>query len=77
MTGSSRLRKGLPEPALGAKLSERFGYEKGDPAGSGTGNSRNGHSGKRVLTGDGAVELAVPRDRMHQGSCGLRSSFQF
>ena len=27
------------------------------------GNSRNGHSGKTVLTGDGAVELAVPRDR--------------
>ena len=38
-------------------------YEKGDPAGRGTGNSRNGHSGKTVLTEDGAVELAVPRDR--------------
>ncbi|MYF68699.1 MAG: hypothetical protein F4181_01395 [Proteobacteria bacterium] len=31
--------------------------------GSGSGNSRNGHSGKTVLTEDGAVEPAVPRDR--------------
>ena len=29
----------------------------------GTGNSRNGHSGKTVPTEDGKVDLAVPRDR--------------
>jgi transposase-like protein len=39
------------------------GYEKGDPAGRGRGNSRNGTSSKTVLTEDGEVEIAVPRDR--------------
>ena len=29
----------------------------------GSGNHRNGHNRKRVLTGAGSVELAVPRDR--------------
>ena len=29
----------------------------------GSGNSRNGHGSKRVLTGGGAVQVAVPRDR--------------
>ena len=58
-----QLKKALLERALGAELSDHLGYETGDPAGRGTGNSRNGHSGKTVLTGDGAVELAVPRDR--------------
>ncbi len=57
------LRKALLERALGAELSEHLGYEKGDPAGRGTGNSRNGHSDKTVLTEDGEVDLAVPRDR--------------
>ena len=58
-----QLKKALLERALGAELSDHLGYEWGDPAGRGTGNSRNGHSGTTVLTGDGAVELAVPRDR--------------
>ena len=58
-----QLKKALLERALGAELSDHLGYEKGDPAGRGTGNNRNGHSGKTVLTEDGAVELAVPRDR--------------
>ena len=47
------LKKRLLERALGAELSEHLGYEKGDPAGRGTGNSRNGHSGKTVLGDDG------------------------
>ena len=58
-----QLKKALLEPALGAELSDHLGYEKGDPAGRGTGNSRNGHSDKTVLTEDGEVTLAVPRDR--------------
>ena len=57
------LKKALLERALGAELSDHLGYEKGDPVGRGTGNSRNGHSDKRVLTEDGEVNLAVPRDR--------------
>jgi|SRR5579872_3339066 len=58
-----QLKKALVERALGAELSEHLGYEKGDPAGRGTGNSRNGYSEKTVLTEDGEVEISVPRDR--------------
>ena len=57
------LKKRLLERALGAELSDHLGYEKGDPAGRGSGNSRNGHSVKTVLSEDGAIEIAVPRDR--------------
>jgi transposase-like protein len=37
--------------------------EKHDPAGRGSGNSRNGVTGKTLLTDIGGVELEVPRDR--------------
>src|SRR5215204_102675 len=58
-----QLKKALMERALGAELTYHLGYEKGDPAGRGSGNSRNGHSAKTVLTEDGEIDLAVPRDR--------------
>jgi putative transposase len=58
-----RLKKALIERALGAELSSHLGYEKGDPAGRGSGNSRNGTSAKTVLTEDGEVQIEVPRDR--------------
>ncbi len=58
-----QLKKALIERALGAELTDHLGYEKGDPAGRGKGNSRNGTSSKTVLTEDGEVEIAVPRDR--------------
>src|SRR5437660_10761801 len=57
------LKKRLLERALGAELSEHLGYEKGDPAGRGGGKSRNGYSSKTVIGDDGAIEIAVPRDR--------------
>src|ERR1700740_3615874 len=57
------LKKRLLERALGAELSEHLGYEKGDPAGRSSGNSRNGYSSKTVIGDDGAIEIAVPRDR--------------
>lgn len=58
-----RLKKALLERALGAELTHHLGYEKGDPAGRGSGNSRNGTSGKKLLTDDGEIEIEVPRDR--------------
>ena len=58
-----QLKKALIERALGAELSEHLGYEKGDPAGRGSGNNRNGASPKTVLTEDGEIDIAVPRDR--------------
>src|ERR1700746_1012125 len=57
------LKKRLLERALGAELTEHLGYEKGDPGGRGSGNSRNGYSSKTVIGDDGPIELAVPRDR--------------
>ena len=58
-----QLKKALIERALGAELTEHLGYEKGDPAGRGSGNSRNGTSSKTVLTEDGEIAISVPRDR--------------
>jgi putative transposase len=58
-----QLKKALIERALGAELSEHLGYEKGDPAGRGSGNNRNGFSAKTVLTDGGEIEISVPRDR--------------
>jgi putative transposase len=58
-----QLKKALIERALGAELSEHLGYEKGDPAGRGSGNSRNGTTPKTLLTEDGELDIEVPRDR--------------
>jgi putative transposase len=59
-----QLKKALMERALGAELTHHLGYERGAAAAGGArGNSRNGHSAKKVLTGDGEIELAIPRDR--------------
>ena len=57
------LKKALMERALGGELTHHLGYEKGDAAGHGSGNSRNGHSSKTVLTEEGEVGLSIPRDR--------------
>ncbi len=57
------LVKAVLERGLAAELTGHLGYEKGDPAGRGSPNSRNGHSGKTVATEVGDVSLAVPRDR--------------
>ena len=58
-----QLKKALIQRALGAELTEHLGYERGDLAGRGSGNNRNGVSSKTVLTDDGEIEIAVPRDR--------------
>jgi putative transposase len=51
------------ERGLAAELTGHLGYEKGDPAGRGSPNSRNGTSPKTLATEVGPVPLAVPRDR--------------
>jgi putative transposase len=51
------------ERGLAAELTGHLGYEKGDPAGRGSPNSRNGSSPKTLATEVGEVPLAVPRDR--------------
>jgi putative transposase len=59
----SELTKTVLERALDAELTDHLGYERYDPVGRGSGNSRNGTSSKTVLTDIGAVDLDVPRDR--------------
>jgi putative transposase len=53
----------LIETAAGAELTDHLGYDKGDPAGRGSGNSRNGSSAKTLLTEHGDIPVAIPRDR--------------
>jgi putative transposase len=58
-----QLTKALVERAMEAELTTHLGYEKHDPAGYGSGNSRNGASKKKLKGNFGEVEIAVPRDR--------------
>lgn len=55
--------KAVLERGLAAELTEHLGYEKGDPAGRGSPNSRNGTTPKTLATEVGDVALATPRDR--------------
>ena len=59
-----QLRKALMERALNAELTHHLGYEKGAaPPVRGHGNSRNGHTAKKLLTDQGPLDLSIPRDR--------------
>jgi putative transposase len=54
----------LVERALQSEISEHLGYEKHDPKGRGTPNSRNRTSPKTLKTTDlGEVDIEVARDR--------------
>jgi transposase-like protein len=58
------MTKTVIETALGEELSEHLGYDRYDPAGRGSSNSRNGTRCKTVLTDAcGSIEIDVPRDR--------------
>ncbi len=61
-----RLLAGYEKPggfARRGRSVHHLGYEKGDPGGRGSGNNRNGATAKTVLTEDGEIEIAAPRDR--------------
>lgn len=55
--------KALLERAMQVEMSEHLGYEKHDAAGTNSGNSRNGSSGKTLKGDFGELPIAVPRDR--------------
>ena len=57
------LTRALVERAMHAELTHHLGYEKHDPEGKGSGNSRNGTSAKTLKGDFGEVEIEVPRDR--------------
>ncbi|MFF5173641.1 transposase, partial [Micromonospora sp. NPDC000089] len=54
-----QMTKAVLERALAEELTDHLGYEVGDPAGQGSGNSRNGYSPKTVLTEAGAIDIDV------------------
>ena len=59
-----RFIKAVLERAMNAELTHHLGYEKNDPAGNNSGNSRNGTSSKKVKGDFGELEIEVPRDRI-------------
>jgi transposase-like protein len=65
LTGPGGLLTGLTkrvlETALATELGEHLGHHRGERSGSG--NVRNGSSGKTVRTDVGDVRISVPRDR--------------
>ena len=55
------MTKTVIETALDEEMSEHLGYDRHDPAGYGSGNSRNGTRSKTVLTDAcGQIEINVP-----------------
>ena len=58
-----RLKQALVQRALGAELTHHLGYAPGAARPDGQANHRNGATRKTVLTDDGVLPLAVPRDR--------------
>lgn len=57
------LIKACLERGLESELADHLGYDKGDPAGRGSSNSRNGSTPKTLSTEVGEVGLDSPRDR--------------
>src|SRR5215475_5260205 len=58
-----QLTKALLERAMGAELTHHLGYEKHDPEGYNSGNSRNGSTPKTVKGEFGELDVETPRDR--------------
>ena len=58
-----QLTKAILERALKVELTEHVGYEKHDPAGHHSGNSRNGITTKKLKGEFGEIDLETPRDR--------------
>ena len=55
--------KAVLERVMQAELSNHLGYEKHDPTGNNSGNSRNGVTTKTLKGDFGEIELETPRDR--------------
>ena len=58
-----QLTKAVLERAMQVEMTEHLGYEKHDPAGRRTGNSRNGKTSKTIKGDFGRLPIEVPRDR--------------
>ena len=61
--------KAVLERGMGAELTDHLGYDRGDVAGNGSGNSRNGTTPKTIGTGNG-----LGSDLPHSWRSGQRSA---
>lgn len=59
----NKMIKAVLERGLEVEMADHLGYDRGDPAGAGSGNSRNGFTAKTVITTAGQARIDVPRDR--------------
>src|SRR5687767_11970390 len=59
----NQMIKAVLERGLDTEMADHLGYGRGDPAGAGSGNSRNGFTSKSVITTAGQTRIEVPRDR--------------
>jgi len=60
------LMKRFYESALQGEMTDHLGYAKGESKLSDESNLRNGKSRKKLITGHGALDIEVPRDREGQ-----------
>ena len=58
-----QLTKAVLERAMAAEITHHLGYEKHEPKGQNSGNSRNGKSRKTLKGEFGTLPIDVPRDR--------------
>lgn len=56
-------KRALVEASLNAELSHHLGYQPGAERPEAVTNQRNGFTSKTVLSGDGKLRIATPRDR--------------
>lgn len=61
-----QLSKRFMERLLEMEMSNHLGYMKHAVEGHNSGNSRNGKGKKTVKTGNGEIEISVPRDRLSE-----------
>jgi putative transposase len=59
----AQLTRRLVERALEVELTDHLGYEPHREPAGGSGNTRNGSTGKTLVTEHGPVEVRTPRDR--------------
>jgi transposase-like protein len=64
------------EQMLEAELSSHLGYERYEPSGRNSGNSRNGKRGRNLRTSAGDVSIQVPRDRNSEFQPALLDKYQ-
>ena len=58
-----QMKRQIMERILRGELTHHLGYQPGAEKPAGQANHRNGASAKTVLTDDGPLSLAIPRDR--------------